>query len=613
MLLLLLNLMNLVQFGICYNQITVLEYNQRSDCPNSVVGIPMKSNSPLQEFTFCGRYNFRFLRECVLMGFDKQTWFWMMINDEEKAALKLHGEYFFFNINKQNMMPDQWQHLCFSVSLQQVKIVLNGEIVCNEPVTLDSEEIAHEIMWIGGMKVNSWHIDRRIEGTLTDVNVWNRSLEIQYLLSITSNGKMDTTVPAADIFSWIKFELQSNTSCVEYIIKDEHYDFYEEKHEENVLVEHLSDFNTSNYLCQALGGNLLVPRNDQDIDEIDALMDQSGKCLEAFLGLLKVNGSMVEDLIGEAASYMKWGKNQPNGKEFQKCIAIYDSSIVDERCDIDACFACQMKAKIFTLRGNLSKSMERRYFVNIKTKQVEIRGLLKTDCFWQGTWNFGQYLMLDGNTSDNLPPVGLRKWNHEKMLKFTHCDKAQFTCHTYGNCISIDKRCDGHPDCPEDGSDENECKIMTLAKGYDKKYPPVENITTLISVTVSDIVAINELDMSYIIKVQIALEWFDSRIIFRNLKPSAFENQLNNLEIDRIWTPKLFMQHSNEIYMEAGGKDEGVVGFVRVKKEGSPYQNELSEIDEDYLYPGKENPIIMKNYFTIKLGCKFDLVWYVYN
>ena len=73
------------------------------------------------------------------------------------------------------------------------------------------------------------------------------------------------------------------------------------------------------------------------------------------------------------------------------------------------------------------------------------------------------------------------------------------------------------------------------------------------------------------------------------------------------------MQHSNEIYMEAGGKDDGVVGFVRVKKEGSPYQNELSEIDEDYLYPGKENPIIMKNYFTIKLGCKFDLVWYVYN
>ena len=166
------------------------------------------------------------------------------------ARNRAHGKYVFFYYKTQKIRPDQWQHYCISVSSSQVKIVLNGEIVCNEPVTLDSEEIAHEIMWIGGMKVNSWHIDRRIEGTLTDVNVWNRPLEIQYLLSITSNGKMDTTVPAADVFSWIKFELQSNTSCVEYIIKDEHYDFYEEKHEENVLVEHLSDFNTSNALAQ---------------------------------------------------------------------------------------------------------------------------------------------------------------------------------------------------------------------------------------------------------------------------------------------------------------------------------------------------------------------------
>ena len=271
------------------------------------------------------------------------------------------------------MIPDQWQHLCFSVSLQRVKIVLNGEIVCDEPAKLDSKEITHEKMWIGGMNVNSWHIDRRIEGTLTDVNVWNRSLEFQHLLSMTSNGKMDN-VPPPDVFSWTTFEIQSNTSCIEYIIKDEDYDLFEEKHQENVLVEHLTDFNTSNYLCQAFGGKLLVPKSDQDIDEVGFLMEQSEKCFITYLGLLKVNDTTVEDLSGVAASYIKWGLNQPNGKEMQKCIAVYDSSIVDERCHLDACFACQIKAKnIFTLRGNLSKSIERKYFVDITTKQVEIR------------------------------------------------------------------------------------------------------------------------------------------------------------------------------------------------------------------------------------------------
>ena len=46
-----------------------------------------------------------------------------------------------------------------------------------------------------------------------------------------------------------------------------------------------------------------------------------------------------------------------------------------------------------------------------------------------------------------------------------------------------------------------------------------------------------------------------------------------------------------------------------VHRNGSPKENKLLEIDEDYLYPGNENPIIMVNYFTTKLGCKFDLKW----
>ena len=35
----------------------------------------------------------------------------------------------------------------------------------------------------------------------------------------------------------------------------------------------------------------------------------------------------------------------------------------------------------------------------------------------------------------------------------------------------------------------------------------------------------------------------------------------------------------------------------------------VSEIDEDYLYPGKDNHITLENYLHIKLGCEFDLKW----
>ena len=52
---------------------------------------------------------------------------------------------------------------------------------------------------------------------------------------------------------------------------------------------------------------------------------------------------------------------------------------------------------------------------------------------------------------------------------------------------------------------------------------------------------------------------------------------------------------------------------IDIHQDGAPQQNELSELDEDFLYPGNENRLSMVNEFTIKLGCKIDLKWYTYK
>ena len=62
--------------------------------------------------------------------------------------------------------------------------------------------------------------------------------------------------------------------------------------------------------------------------------------------------------------------------------------------------------------------------------------------------------------------------------------------------------------------------------------------------------------------------------------------------------------------MEAVSKGQDHSVTVMIHRDGSPIANNLLEVDEDYLYPGNENPIIMINYFEIKLGCKLDLEWY---
>ena len=133
------------------------------------------------------------------------------------------------------------------------------------------------------------------------------------------------------------------------------------------------------------------------------------------------------------------------------------------------------------------------------------------------------------------------------------------------------------------------------------------------SMLLIDILDMDELGMLYTIDFTIYLKWFDPRIVFRNLKPKKYENKLEDSEIRQIWTPKLYLKKSYEDYVEAGqninNPNKGFVGSVYVHQEGSPEFNKLSELDEDYLYPGHENPISMINDITIKLRCKIDLKW----
>ena len=174
----------------------------------------------------------------------------------------------------------------------------------------------------------------------------------------------------------------------------------------------------------------------------------------------------------------------------------------------------------------------------------------------------------------------------------------------------MDKRCDGNPDCTLDGSDENECKMITMKKGYKKNFPSEFFKKVSIAMEIFDIREVNELNMDFTILVKIELQWSDSRITFRNLKASHRNNQLNDKQIDDIWTPELLFPHSNQIRIRAGEKIKSVSdGTVRVHRQGLPQTNELSEIDEDFLYPGNENSINMINYFQKTLGCKFDLKW----
>ena len=129
-------LINMASPGMCTNQVSVLKYKGGKECSSDLVGVPIKSSSPisslLDKFTFCGKYYFRFLQDNFLMGIEPNT-FLSIVNFENKFGFLMdQGAYYRFTFPNQTVAPDSWQNICLAISSIQIKIVWNGEILFSD-------------------------------------------------------------------------------------------------------------------------------------------------------------------------------------------------------------------------------------------------------------------------------------------------------------------------------------------------------------------------------------------------------------------------------------------------------------------------------------------------
>ena len=89
-----------------------------------------------------------------------------------------------------------------------------------------------------------------------------------------------------------------------------------------------------------------------------------------------------------------------------------------------------------------------------------------------------------------------------------------------GQCVTLELRCNQLPDC-RDKSDEGNCDIWVLEKGFNKRVPPIhdahKNLNISVSIELLKLVDINGEDYSIEI-LEISLMWKDNRAINHNLK-----------------------------------------------------------------------------------------------
>ena len=169
----------------------------------------------------------------------------------------------------------------------------------------------------------------------------------------------------------------------------------------------------------------------------------------------------------------------------------------DNKCDYyRTCTACTIPHPFprVTLRGLCSYSLyDRTYSYSIdKSGHSFLQGDSSSLIFYESTiktwvlWSSNtqnrvaistahEYSLMMGTVKFDFKDVsddlcGKGDGNAEYVVKLTSCREAMFTCDD-GRCIDIAARCDNTADCI-DGSDENQCKLVSLSKKYMKSVAP---------------------------------------------------------------------------------------------------------------------------------------------
>ena len=426
-------------------------------------------------------------------------------------------------------------------------------------------------------------------------------------------------MPEGDLFSWKLFQPPLKTNCVSHYYQDRsEADCQGIVAKQMIVFDYKTDFYQAKNLCQSLGGNLPFPRSEEESKRFGKLFAESSQlCLSeasAFLGLKKVMPREVVNLQGSKLLNLTWHDTQPNGDIHQMCIGIRkDGKLNDMQCSSPFCFMCEVKTKNhYILRGNIPSGVDRHYFVELTNDQTYIRGRHSTQCSLTDSWDFGTLLSQD-EKSNLFPPVGLQTWNNGTFLKFTQCRENEFTCHLHGNCISLEFRCNGYPEC-DDGTDESGCEVMILDPGYNMKYSPYRRETVIgVNMEIIDIFDIKELQMTFKATISFSLIWNDTRITFKNLFDSPTDNLLDSEDAHNIWSPVLSLKNSIDKHGIGKSASNDKFWSMMIMKQGLHVSNPFDEIDEDYLYPGSENSFLLTNFATVTVECNFNLTMYPFD
>ena len=352
-----------------------------------------------------------------------------------------------------------------------------------------------------------------------------------------------------------------------------------------------------------------------------------------------------------SSAELKLSNIEENNK---KNCAVYNSLLngwVDWFCEvpviIDICCLCQSPRIVYLkLRGLCSNSNIDPYYVisnDKSTTETVLYGIQSTTIDFDFLGNRWQLKVVGRaeNTSGASAALhvsfllGQHQWKIENdnkacksgdsyvvNLKLTGCKDNEFTC-SDGQCIKMTGRCDQIVNC-RDYSDETDCSLLVLGKSYSKKVPPFlvhnmrENDEPVIipakvnvSITLMNIIKINEVDNLIAFKFGISLEWYEYRAVYNNLKPATILNSLSEDDINSLWVPHLIYENTdNNEALRIGGETETKVDITR---EGNFVRSGMDVAEEIEHFKGAENKLTLNQTYSTSFHCIYLIHYFPFD
>ena len=566
----------------------------------------------------------------------------------------------FVTVPLKSYLHRTWTHLCWSFSAISgiSKFYHNGNLLSNHHVEVLDTDTAlrgsnemHDSALVFGQDPddmrNGFDKNNAFIGNLSEFNIWNYTLKESEIFDMALCKKMWK----GNVVSWQLPDLVINKNmAINNVVMSDLPDatILCNKYRQFVIFPEKVRYPKAKEACEIHGGNLALPTNEKETKAILKIVSKHKEaCIEnqspehsnaVWIGAEKIN-NVWYDVPSDTSAKTRLNYtnlSRPKSSINSECAYIgADGLWVEGNYNlcflyVSLCTVCYFdRQPVYTLLGYCDYGVADWNFYPIFNSKNQIEfyeGYKGTNIMLEEEnhkWNITAKKGFTGLLKDPFvinqlrkkPLIGRQKWlvndpycKHEdplKSLTISLCNfPLEFTCNS-GHCIDIKKRCNEHKDCI-DGSDEEQCSLITIPTPYDMTKAPKprsnESSTNIEThATILKISSIDTINMMVVVTLILRMKWFDERLLFLNPRLDK-DNLISTKEARLLWTPLQDLLHSNAILGDVVYDEHSVIKITpNIPEVVAP-----EESIENLVYNGSFNALELNQRMKAGYECTFD-------